>query len=68
MSNINITLTQEQLNKIIEAYQTIQQFLASSFSLNELYQKEFLTEFQEAIDDIQSKKTTSVNSFDDFVN
>jgi hypothetical protein len=67
MSSITIMLSEKQLNKVIDAYRTIQEFLASSLSPNELYQKKFLKGMQEATDDVRSGNMKTVNSFDDFV-
>ena len=62
-----IKVSEEQLAKLIDAYKTIQEFLASTLSPNELYCEEFLTGLRESDDDIRNKKMNEVRSFDDFV-
>jgi hypothetical protein len=62
-----VTVSEEQLAKLIDAYKTIQEFLASALSPNELYHQEFLAGLRESDDDIRNKKMNEVRSFDDFV-
>ena len=62
-----INVSEEQLAKLIDAYKTIQEFLASTLSPNELYCEEFLAGLQESDADIRNKKMNEVRSFDDFV-
>ncbi len=61
-----VTVTEEQLAKLIEAYKTIQDFLASAVTPNELYREEFLAGLRESDDDIRKKNMNEVRSFDDF--
>ncbi|MBS4028391.1 MAG: hypothetical protein KGZ58_07115 [Ignavibacteriales bacterium] len=67
MSTLTITLSEQQLSKVVEAYRTIQEFLSSAISPNELYQEEFLRGLQESDEDIRSKNLKEVHSFDDFI-
>ncbi|MBI5475396.1 MAG: hypothetical protein HY964_01505 [Ignavibacteriales bacterium] len=67
MSTVSINLTEEQLSKVVEAYRTIQEFLATMLSPNELYQTEFIEGLRESEREVNSGKTKVVNSFDDFV-
>ena len=67
MTTISITLSEEQLAKVVEAYRTIQEFLATVLSPNEIYQREFLRGLQESEEELKSGRTTSVTSFDDFM-
>lgn len=67
MSTISIKLSEEQLSKVIEAYKTIQEFLASALSPNELYQKEFISGLYESDRDIQMGNIKQVDSFDGFI-
>jgi hypothetical protein len=62
-----INLSEEQLAKLIDAYKTIKEFLASALSPNELYCEEFLAGLRESDDDIRNKKMNEVRSLDDFV-
>jgi len=41
MSTENVVVSDEQLAKLIEAYKTIQEFLGSVLSPNEIYTEEF---------------------------
>ncbi|MDI6803586.1 MAG: hypothetical protein QME58_07040 [Bacteroidota bacterium] len=67
MSTVSINLTEEQLSKVIEAYRTIQEFLATMLSPNELYHSEFIGGLKESEREVNSGKTKAVNSFDDFI-
>jgi hypothetical protein len=62
----NIIISEEQLTKLIDAYKTIQEFLASTLPPNELYREEFLQGLRESEDDLREKKMNEVRSFDDF--
>lgn len=62
-----VNISEEQLAKLIDAYKSIQEFLASTLSPNELYCEEFLTGLRESDDDIRNKNMNEVRSFDDFV-
>lgn len=67
MSTGTFNISEEQLAKLIDAYKTIQEFLTSTLSPNELYCEEFLTGLQESDDDIRNKNMNEVHSFNDFV-
>ncbi len=67
MSGITINITERQLHKVIEAYQTIREFLSTALSPNELYRKEFLKGLSESDTDIKTGKIQEVKSFDDFI-
>ncbi len=67
MATGTINISEEQLAKLLDAYKTIQEFLASTLSPNELYREEFLTGLRESDNDIRNKRMNEVRSFDDFV-
>ncbi len=67
MSTVTITLSEQQLSKVVEAYRTIQEFLSSALSPNELYHEEFLRGLRESDEDIRTNNMKEVHSFDDFV-
>ncbi len=67
MATGTINISEEQLAKLIDAYKTIQEFLTTTLSINELYYEEFLAGLRESDDDIRNKKMNEVRSFDDFV-
>ena len=66
MNTITIKLSEEQLSRVIDAYKTIQEFLASILSPNELYQAQFLEGLKESDKDIRKGNIKDVKSFDDF--
>ena len=66
MSTQNVVVSDEQLAKLIDAYKTIQEFLGSVLSPNEIYTEEFLAGLRESEGDFASKRMNEVRSFDDF--
>lgn len=67
MSTISITLSEDQLLKVIEAYKTIQEFLATALSPNELYHADFIKGLHESDEDIQNHRLKEVKSLNDFI-
>jgi hypothetical protein len=66
MSTENVVVSDEQLAKLIDAYRTIQEFLGSVLSPNEIYTEEFLAGLRESEDDLASSRVKEVRTFDDF--
>lgn len=66
MTTGTVNVSEEQLAKLIDAYKTIQEFLTSALSPNELYREEFLAGLRESDGDIRKKEMNEVRSFDDF--
>ena len=66
MATVTVDLSDEQLAKLVDAYRTIQDFLASVLSPSEIYTEEFLLGLRESDDDIRSNRMNEVHSFDDF--
>ncbi len=66
MPTENVVVSDEQLAKLLEAYKTIQEFLGSVLSPNEIYTEEFLAGLRESQDDLASNRMNEVRSFDDF--
>ena len=66
MPTENVVVSDEQLAKLIDAYKTIQEFLGSVLSPNEIYTEEFLAGLRESEDDLANKRMNEVRSFDDF--
>ena len=66
MPTENVVVSEEQLAKLIDAYKTIQDFLGSVLSPNEIYTEEFLAGLRESEDDLASGRVKEVRSFDDF--
>jgi hypothetical protein len=62
----NVVVSDEQLAKLIDAYKTIQEFLGSVLSPNEIYTEEFLAGLRESDDDLASNRMSEVRTFDDF--
>ena len=66
MATVTVNLSDEQLAKLVDAYRTIQDSLASVLSPNEIYTDQFLTGLRESDDDIRANRMNEVRSFDDF--
>lgn len=66
MASVSVNLSDEQLAKLVDAYRTIQDVLASIVPPNEMYTEEFLAGLSESDDDIRDKRMTEVHSLDDF--
>jgi hypothetical protein len=66
MSTENVVVSDEQLAKLIDAYKTIQEFLGSVLSPNEIYTEDFLAGLRESEDDLASGSLKEVRGFDDF--
>jgi len=66
MPTENVVVSDEHLAKLIDAYKTIQEFLGSVLSPNEIYTEEFLAGLRESEDDLANKRMNEVRSFDDF--
>jgi len=66
MSTENVVVSDEQLAKLIDAYKTIQEFLGSVLSPNEIYTEEFLAGMRESANDLAIKRVSEVRTFDDF--
>ncbi|HXG83029.1 MAG TPA: hypothetical protein VNI84_03285 [Pyrinomonadaceae bacterium] len=67
MANITIQITEEELKGVMQAYQTLQNFLEKIASPNELYRTEFLEGLREAQAEAQKRQTSEVKNFADFV-
>lgn len=66
MATLSVNLSDEQLAKLVDAYRTIQDVLASIVPPNEMYTEEFLTGLSESDDNIRDKRMTDVRSLNDF--
>jgi len=66
MSTENVVVSDEQLAKLIDAYKTIQEFLGSVLSPNEIYTEEFLAGLRDSDDDVANNRVNEVRTFDDF--
>ena len=66
MTTGSVHLSEEQFAKLLDAYKTIQEILASSLSPNELYHEEFLAGLRESDDEVLNKSMNEVRSFNDF--
>jgi hypothetical protein len=67
MRNIAIDISEEELQHVWQAYQTLQLFMEKILSPNELYQTKFLQGLQEAVADVQNDQITEVTTFEDFI-
>jgi hypothetical protein len=66
MPTENVVVSDEQLAKLIDAYKTIQEFLGSVLSPNEIYTEEFLAGLRESGNDVANNRVTEVRTFDEF--
>ena len=66
MPTENVVVSDEQLAKLIDAYKTIQEFLGSVLSPNEIYTEEFLAGLRESDDDLANNRVSEVRTFDHF--
>jgi hypothetical protein len=66
MPTENVVVSDEQLAKLVDAYKTIQEFLGSVLSPNEIYTEDFIAGLRESEDDLADKRMNEVRSFDDF--
>jgi hypothetical protein len=66
MASVSVNLSDEQLAKLVDAYRTIQDILASVVPPNQIYTQEFLAGLSESDDDIRDKRVTEVRGLDDF--
>ena len=66
MSTENVVVSDEQLAKLIDAYKTIQEFLGSVLSPNEIYTEEFLAGLRDSDDDVANSRVNEARTFDDF--
>jgi hypothetical protein len=66
MPTENVVVSDEQLAKLIDAYKTMQEFLGSVLSPNEIYTEEFLAGLRESGDDAANNRVNEVRTFDEF--
>ncbi|MEI7696234.1 MAG: hypothetical protein WCI64_11405 [Chlorobium sp.] len=67
MRNIAIDISEEELQHVCQAYQTLQLFMEKILSPNELYQTKFLQGLHEAVADVQNEQIKEVTTFEDFI-
>ena len=67
MKNIAIDISEEELQHVWQAYQTLQLFMEKILSPNELYQTKFLQGLQVAVADVQNNQIKEVTTFEDFI-
>ena len=59
MSEITVQLSESELKKVVQAYQTLQNFLEKIISPNELYTNEFLEGLREAKAEVELENRSS---------
>ena len=62
MNAFTITFSQEEMTRIVQAYQTIQEFLAKALSPNELYHSEFLAGLKASDEDLRTGAMKEIHS------
>ena len=67
MKNIAVEISEEELQNVGQAYQTLQRFFEKILSPNELYQTKFLQGLQEAIHEVHTGQAKEVTTFEEFL-
>jgi len=62
MAEITVQISEEELRSVLEAYQTLRDFLEKITSPNELYRTEFLEGLREAQTEVQTGQTSEVEN------
>lgn len=66
MQNVTIQITEEELSRLLQPYQTLQAFLEKFTSPNELSRADFLNGLKEAQDDVKAGRLEEVRSLENF--
>ena len=64
---LDLQVSREDLEEVIQAYQIIGNFLERMVDRRDLYQTSFIDDLDLARDEVRQGKTLSVSSFKDFV-
>ncbi len=67
MADIIIRISDEELKSMVEAYQTLQNFLEKIAPPNELYLTDFLEGLQEARAEMKNGQTSEIENFANFI-
>jgi hypothetical protein len=67
MSTENVVVSEKQLAKLFDAYKTIQEFLSSVLSPNEIYTEEFLAGLRESDNYLANNRVNEVRTLDYFI-
>ena len=62
-----IELTQQNINGLLNAYDNLTTILESIIDRKVLYKNEFIQKMDSALEEVEKKNTTPVNSFSDFI-
>ncbi len=61
-----VIVSKEEINKLLDAYNIISNFIEQHINLEVLYKKEFINGMQETLDEVGKNKTKKVRTFKDF--
>lgn len=61
-----VKVSKEEINKLLDAYNIISNFIEQHIKLEVLYKKEFIKGMQETLDEVSKNKTQKVRTFKDF--
>ncbi len=64
---LDLQVSREDLEEVIQAYQIIGNFLERMVDKRDLYQTSFIDDLDSARDEVRQGKALSVSSFKDFV-
>ena len=67
MKNIAIDISEEELQRVWQAYQTLQLFMEKILSPNELYHTKFLEGLHDAVAEAHNGQIKEVTTFKDFI-
>jgi len=67
MRNIVIDISEKELQRVCQAYQTLQLFMEKILPPNELYHTKCVQGLQESIADVHNGQIKEVKTFEDFV-
>jgi hypothetical protein len=67
MDQVSISISKDELQEVVKAYNTIQNFLVKILPKSEIYQSEFIDSMNNAIEDIDNNNITEIKSYDEFI-
>lgn len=66
-NHIKITLTEDKIKEIIQAYNLLGNLLETILPRDKIYQKNFQAGLEEALKEVENSQTQKVRTFDEFV-
>ena len=62
----SVKVSKEEINKLLDAYNIISNFIEQHIKLEVLYKKEFIKGMQETLDEVSKNKAKKIQAFKDF--